>query len=140
MIQLNVHHPLSLLVFFVSYKNPNKQIMKGSRFYQKIMQWKDFCIHFVKLLYEGSEPIGSQWGGFLSVKEDSGLWYFTVCNFLLCVILIYHFIASMFPVSCFGMRVAHWFLVWIHPSWCPCSDQSSALNMAHAWYSVPLFI
>ena len=86
-----------------------KRMVRVPDFYQKIMQWKAFCIHFVKFLYEGSEPIGSQWGGVPSVKEDFGLWYFTVCNCLLCVILIYHFISSIFPVSCFGMQVAHWF-------------------------------
>ena len=90
--KLNIHHLLPFRAFFFSYKAPEEQMIYGSRFYQKMMQWNDFCIHFVELLYKGSEPIGSQWGGVPSVKEDSNLWYFTVCNFLLCVILIDHFI------------------------------------------------
>ena len=51
-------------------------------------------------------------------NEDSGLWYPTVCNFLLCVNITSHFISFIFV---YHVLECEWLtgLVRIHPSWCP---------------------
>ena len=60
-------HSLELSVSLIKMKK--KDILRVPDFYQQTVQWKYFCIHLVKPLYEGSEPIGSQWGGVITVMR-----------------------------------------------------------------------
>ena len=99
------------------------------------MQWKAFLYTFCRAFVWRFRARRISVRRSSICNEDYGLWYFTVCNFLLCVNTISLSISFIFL---YHVLECEWLtgLVRIHPSWFPYLNQSSALNMAQAWYTI----